>query len=242
MKIRMALWLYKVCGNSTLLCLNGTSLNSVNTLLSLSRQYSPSTTCSTVEPRYNEVLGTMKITLLYQVSHYIRVKKQRNIKNWDQQNYLVIRGFVISDLVITRFHCIWLSRWNELTCRTVVIRRARLRVGEQRALAVVPSLALYTLIPSHIRLVVPYPTRHGGGGSLGAIVTHGAQVLPWGGGCDGFVGWAVVAWWAETGGVCLARSVTVVPSGTWQAVFNSSSTYHNNKVLHLYIAHAFVTL
>ena len=49
-------------------------------------------TC-TVEPRYNEVLGTMKITLLYQVSHYIRVKKQRNIKSWDQQNYLVIRGF-----------------------------------------------------------------------------------------------------------------------------------------------------
>ena len=47
----------------------------------------------TVEPRYNEVLGTMKITLLYQVSHYIRVKKQRNIKRWDQQNYLVIRGF-----------------------------------------------------------------------------------------------------------------------------------------------------
>ena len=29
----------------------------------------------TVEPRYNEVLGTMKITLLYQVSHYIRVTK-----------------------------------------------------------------------------------------------------------------------------------------------------------------------
>ena len=28
----------------------------------------------TVEPRYNEGLGTMKITLLYQVSHYIRVK------------------------------------------------------------------------------------------------------------------------------------------------------------------------
>ena len=48
---------------------------------------------NTVEPHYNEVLGTMKITLLYQVSHYIRVKKQRNIKSWDQQNYLVIRGF-----------------------------------------------------------------------------------------------------------------------------------------------------
>ena len=46
-----------------------------------------------MEPRYNEDLGTMKITLLYQVSHYIRVKIQRNIKRWDQQNYLVIRGF-----------------------------------------------------------------------------------------------------------------------------------------------------
>ena len=51
------------------------------------------TDIDTVEPRYNEVLGTMKITLLYQVSHYIRVKKQRNTKSWDQQNYLVIRGF-----------------------------------------------------------------------------------------------------------------------------------------------------
>ena len=29
---------------------------------------------STVEPHYKEVLGTMKITLLYQVSCYIRVK------------------------------------------------------------------------------------------------------------------------------------------------------------------------
>ena len=46
-----------------------------------------------MEPLYNEVLGTMKITLLYQVSHYIRVIRQRNIKSWDQQNYLVIRGF-----------------------------------------------------------------------------------------------------------------------------------------------------
>ena len=47
----------------------------------------------TVEPHYNEVLGTMKITLLYQVSHYIRVKKLKNIKSWDQQNNLVIKGF-----------------------------------------------------------------------------------------------------------------------------------------------------
>ena len=46
-----------------------------------------------MEPHYNEVLGTMKITSLYQVFHYIGVKKQRNIKSWDQQNYLVIRGF-----------------------------------------------------------------------------------------------------------------------------------------------------
>ena len=51
--------------------------------------------CNTVETRYNEDLGTMKITLLYQVSHYIRVKKQRNIKSWDQQNHLVIRGFLL---------------------------------------------------------------------------------------------------------------------------------------------------
>ena len=35
---------------------------------------------NTVEPHYNEVLGTMKITLLYQVSHYIRVKKTKKYK------------------------------------------------------------------------------------------------------------------------------------------------------------------
>ena len=35
---------------------------------------------STVEPRYNEVLGTMKITLLYQVSHYIRVKNKEILR------------------------------------------------------------------------------------------------------------------------------------------------------------------
>ena len=34
----------------------------------------------TVEPRYNKVLGTMKITLLYQVSHYIRIKKPKKYK------------------------------------------------------------------------------------------------------------------------------------------------------------------
>ena len=31
---------------------------------------------NTVEPRYNEVLGTMKITLIYQVSHYVSVKNK----------------------------------------------------------------------------------------------------------------------------------------------------------------------
>ena len=47
----------------------------------------------TVEPPYNEVLGTMKITLSYQVSRYIRVKIQRNTKSRDQQNDLATRGF-----------------------------------------------------------------------------------------------------------------------------------------------------
>ena len=42
---------------------------------------------------YNEDLGTMKITLLYHVSCYIRLKRQRNIKSWDQPKYLVITGF-----------------------------------------------------------------------------------------------------------------------------------------------------
>ena len=43
-----------------------------------SKNKTPKTTNSTytVEPRYNEVLGTMKMTLLYQVSHYIRVKNK----------------------------------------------------------------------------------------------------------------------------------------------------------------------
>ena len=43
----------------------------------------------TVRPLYNEVLGTMKITLLYQG----KKKNQRNIKSWDQQNDLILRGF-----------------------------------------------------------------------------------------------------------------------------------------------------
>ena len=47
---------------------------------------------ATVEPHYNDI-GTMNITLfIYQASRYIRVKK-KNIKNWDQQDHLVLKGF-----------------------------------------------------------------------------------------------------------------------------------------------------
>ena len=66
----------------------------------------------TVEPLYNEVLGTMKITLLYQVSHYIRVKKQRNIKSWDQQNYLVIRGFCYIRPRYNKVPLYFSGKWN----------------------------------------------------------------------------------------------------------------------------------
>ena len=49
----------------------------------------------------------MKITLLYQVSHYIRVKKQRNKELGPAKLPCYKEGFVISDLFITRFHCIF---------------------------------------------------------------------------------------------------------------------------------------
>ena len=39
----------------------------------------------------NEVLGTMKITSLYQVSQYIRVNpKQRNTKSWDHSKITLL--------------------------------------------------------------------------------------------------------------------------------------------------------
>ena len=48
----------------------------------------------TVEHLYNEVLGTMKIALLYRVSPLIyQDKKQRNMGSWSQQNNLVMVGF-----------------------------------------------------------------------------------------------------------------------------------------------------
>ena len=91
-------------------------------------QVTPTLSTSTVEPPYNEVIGTMEITLLYQISRY-QGKKQGNIKSWDHQNDLAIRGFCYirplynevplyialttyqgnflgpKDLIITRFHC-----------------------------------------------------------------------------------------------------------------------------------------
>ena len=33
------------------------------------------------------------------------------LKSWDHQNYLVIRGFLISELFITRFHCTTSKPW-----------------------------------------------------------------------------------------------------------------------------------
>ena len=60
----------------------------------------------TVKPRYNEDLGTMKITLLQQVSCYNRVKTKKYKELGTSKITLLQEGFVISDLFITRFHCI----------------------------------------------------------------------------------------------------------------------------------------
>ena len=49
------------------------------TLFQLNNEGGKSNDNDTVEPLYTEVLGTMKITLLYQVSHYIRGKKNKEI-------------------------------------------------------------------------------------------------------------------------------------------------------------------
>ena len=61
----------------------------------------------TVEPRYNEDLWTMKITLLYQVSPLYQVEKtKKNKELGPAKPPCYKRVFVISDLFITRFHCI----------------------------------------------------------------------------------------------------------------------------------------
>ena len=55
-----------------------------------------------VEPRYNEDLGTMKITLSYQVFCYFRVKKKyKELGPAKLPCYKVL----LYDLFITRFHC-----------------------------------------------------------------------------------------------------------------------------------------
>ena len=63
-----------------------------------------SATHSTVEPRYNEDPGTMKITFSYMYIRFLVIsgwKKQRNyIKSWDQLNHLVIKRVLLSDLFI----------------------------------------------------------------------------------------------------------------------------------------------
>ena len=47
-------------------------------------------------------------------------KKKRNIKSWDQQNYLVIREFCyISDLFIMRFHCTCMMYSYVTTCNII---------------------------------------------------------------------------------------------------------------------------
>ena len=60
-----------------------------------------------MEPHYNEILGTMKITLLYQVSHFISGYKNKELQRAGTSIITLLEeGFVISDLFITRFHCI----------------------------------------------------------------------------------------------------------------------------------------
>ena len=57
----------------------------------------------TVEPHYNEVLGTMKITLLYQGN---KTKKYKELGPAKLPCYKRVMLHCISDLFIMRFHCI----------------------------------------------------------------------------------------------------------------------------------------
>ena len=80
-------------------------------------------------------LGPWKLPL-YQVSHYIRVKKQRNIKSWDQQNYLVIRGF-----------CYIRPRYNEVPLYIDIYHRQNCK---RRYIDLPSSLYLYIDTSRHI--------------------------------------------------------------------------------------------
>ena len=83
-----------------ILCISVT----VSKLVSLNLLYISLVTISTVEPHDKE-LGTMKISLFRLVISGILL--QRNTKSWNQENYIVMKGFCyISNLFITRFHCI----------------------------------------------------------------------------------------------------------------------------------------
>ena len=66
----------------------------------------------TVEPRYNEDLGTMKITLLYQVSHYIRVKKLKYKELGPAKSPCYKRVLLYPTSFITRFHCTHFQLWG----------------------------------------------------------------------------------------------------------------------------------
>ena len=58
---------------------------------------------NTMEPGYTKDFDTMKITLLYLVSGYIRVKKKEEEKK--RAGTSKISYLVLSSLFITRFHC-----------------------------------------------------------------------------------------------------------------------------------------
>ena len=70
----------------------------------------------TVEPHYNEVLGTIKITLLYQVSHYIRVKKQRNIKKSMVFTKVCRDTINCKDTIVLCNGAVMVDRYNILNC------------------------------------------------------------------------------------------------------------------------------
>ena len=56
----------------------------------------------------NEILGTMKFCLLYQIiCCYISSLKTKQLFHLDRRTVCHIRYFVISDLFIPSFHCIW---------------------------------------------------------------------------------------------------------------------------------------
>ena len=70
-----------------------------------------------MEPLYNRVLGTMKITLPHQASRYIRAKNKETQRAGTSKTTLLQEGPVISDLFITRLHCIIVYN-----CRSIYLK------------------------------------------------------------------------------------------------------------------------